>query len=124
MLRVLIVDDEPVIADSLAYALSDFGYDATAVYDGQEALKSAAALNPDVLISDVVMPGMNGIEAGIQIRRMHNTTIDRRLRTASTEPDSHRSTERARPPLHFGVLCERGFAGAVSRTIPHLIALI
>jgi CheY-like chemotaxis protein len=70
MLRVLIVDDEPVIADSLAYALSDVGYDATAVYDGQEALKSAAVLNPDVLISDVVMPGLNGIEAGIQIRRM------------------------------------------------------
>lgn len=70
MLRILIVDDEPTIADSLAYALSEFGYDATAVYDGQEALKSAATLNPDVLISDVVMPGMNGIEAGIQIRRM------------------------------------------------------
>jgi CheY-like chemotaxis protein len=70
MLRVLIVDDEPVIADSLAYALGDFGYDTTAVYNGQEALKSAAVLNPDVIISDVVMPGMNGIEAGIQIRRM------------------------------------------------------
>lgn len=70
MLRVLIVDDEPVIADSLAYALGDFGYEATAAYNGQEALKSAAVLKPDVLISDVVMPGMNGIEAGIQIRRM------------------------------------------------------
>ena len=70
MLRVLIVDDEPVIADSLACALGDFGYDATAVYNGQAALVSAAVLNPDVLITDVVMPGMNGIEAGIQIRRM------------------------------------------------------
>ena len=70
MLRVLIVDDEPVIADSLAYALSDFGYEAIAVYNGQEALKSAAMSKPDVLISDVVMPGMNGIEAGIQLRRM------------------------------------------------------
>lgn len=70
MLRVLIVDDEPVIADSLAYGLSDFGYDATAVYNGEEALNSAALLNPDVLISDVVMPEMNGIEVGIKIRRM------------------------------------------------------
>lgn len=70
MLRVLIADDEHVIADSLALILSQFGYETTAVYSGEKAIEAAAIWTPDVVISDVAMGGMSGIDAGIQIRQM------------------------------------------------------
>jgi CheY-like chemotaxis protein len=66
---VLVVDDEQVIADTLAKILDLNGYDASAVYTGTAAVESARALRPDLIISDVIMPDMNGIEAAISIRR-------------------------------------------------------
>lgn len=66
--RVLVVDDEQVIADTLAKILDLNGYDASAVYTGTAAVESARALQPDLIISDVIMPDMNGIEAAINIR--------------------------------------------------------
>ena len=61
-LRVLVVDDEHVIADSLALILRTRGYEALAVYDARAAIAAAPQFAPEALISDVVMPGMNGIE--------------------------------------------------------------
>jgi len=66
--RVLVVDDEQVIADTLAKILDMNGYDASAVYTGTAAVESARTLQPDLVISDVIMPDMNGIEAAISIR--------------------------------------------------------
>ncbi len=66
--RVLVVDDEQVIADTLAKILDLNGYDASAVYTGTAAVESARTLRPDLIISDVIMPDMNGIEAAINIR--------------------------------------------------------
>ncbi|HLI63265.1 MAG TPA: response regulator [Terriglobales bacterium] len=66
--RVLVVDDEQIIADTLARILDLNGYDASAVYTGAAAVESARALQPDLVISDVIMPDMNGIEAAIKIR--------------------------------------------------------
>jgi CheY-like chemotaxis protein len=65
---VLVVDDEQVIADTLAKILDLNGYDASAVYTGSAAVESARSLRPDLIISDVIMPDMNGIEAAISIR--------------------------------------------------------
>ena len=64
---VLVVDDEQIIADTLVLILNQFGFDARAEYDGQNAVVLARALKPDVLISDVLMEGMNGIELAIQV---------------------------------------------------------
>ena len=69
-LQVLIADDERIIADTLAQILVLSGYRAYAVYTGEQAVAAAAQSRPDVLISDVVMGGMNGIEAAIAIRRI------------------------------------------------------
>lgn len=66
--KVLVVDDEQVIADTLAKILDLNGYDASAVYTGTAAVESARSLQPDLIISDVIMPDMDGIEAAIQIR--------------------------------------------------------
>ena len=61
--KVLVADDEHVIADSLVAILNMSGFDARAVYDGAGAVAALESFEFDVLISDVVMPGMSGIEA-------------------------------------------------------------
>ena len=66
--KVLVVDDERVIADTLAIILNQAGYDAGAVYSGTDAVQQATSTRPDLVISDVIMPDMNGIDAAIRIR--------------------------------------------------------
>jgi CheY-like chemotaxis protein len=66
--KVLVVDDERVIADTLAIILNQHGFEASAVYTGTGAVEKARAEKPDLIISDVIMPDMNGIEAAINIR--------------------------------------------------------
>src|SRR5262249_60148490 len=67
---VLVVDDERVIADTLATILNQNGFEASAVYTGTDAVERAVASRPDLVISDVIMPDMNGIEAAIKIRQV------------------------------------------------------
>ena len=68
--KVLVADDERVIADTLAIILNQSGFEATAVYSGEKAVETAKALRPDMLISDVIMTGLNGIEAAVEIRNL------------------------------------------------------
>jgi DNA-binding NtrC family response regulator len=75
-LRILIVDDEEIIADSLANILKDKGFAATAAYNGEQALELAATVEPDVLLSDVVMPGISGVELALSlIRRLPSCRV-------------------------------------------------
>jgi DNA-binding response OmpR family regulator len=67
---VLVVDDEPLIADTIAQILEYKGYAALAAYDGDGAIQLALLNPPRLVISDVMMPGINGIELGISIRRI------------------------------------------------------
>jgi CheY-like chemotaxis protein len=66
--RVLIADDEEVIANTLAMILSQSGFDAHAVYSGEKALEMVESLKPDILISDVIMSGISGIQTAIRVR--------------------------------------------------------
>ncbi len=68
--KVLVADDERVIADTLAIILNQSGFEATAVYSGEKAVETARTLSPDMLISDVIMTDLNGIDAAIRIRGM------------------------------------------------------
>ena len=68
--KVLIADDEEVIADTLAIILNQAGFDTRAVYSGEQALEIAPNFKPDMLISDVIMPGITGIETAIRVRTM------------------------------------------------------
>ncbi len=61
-IRVLIVDDERTLADTLALIVTRGGYESMAVYNGREAVEAAILFKPHAVISDVMMPGMNGIE--------------------------------------------------------------
>ncbi|MGC1424726.1 MAG: response regulator [Terracidiphilus sp.] len=68
--KVLVVDDERVIADTLAMILNQSGFQARAVYSGEAALETASSYSPDMLIADVIMADLNGIDAAIQIRAL------------------------------------------------------
>ena len=67
--KVLVADDEQVIANTLAIILNQAGFEARAVYSGEKAIESLDTFAPDMLISDVIMTGMTGIEAAIQTRQ-------------------------------------------------------
>lgn len=60
--RVLVVDDECSVADTLALILNRSGHQSVAVYSAAEAVTVAGTFKPQALLSDVVMPGMNGYE--------------------------------------------------------------
>ena len=64
---VLIVDDERVIADTLSVILTKSGFAVMTAYDGETALEFARLIPPELLITDVAMPGMNGIELAITV---------------------------------------------------------
>jgi CheY-like chemotaxis protein len=66
--KILIVDDEPVITDTLSMILRQNGYDCMKAYDGESALEMALQTPPDLLLTDVVLPGMNGIQLAITVR--------------------------------------------------------
>jgi CheY-like chemotaxis protein len=66
---IVVADDEKRIADTLALILVSKGYAAEAAHDGASALEICRQRVPDLVVSDVVMPGMNGIELAIAIRQ-------------------------------------------------------
>ncbi len=66
---VLVVDDEQRIADTLSLILASKGYASQAAYDGTTALAVCSERQPDLLLTDVVMPEMSGIELAIAVRR-------------------------------------------------------
>jgi CheY-like chemotaxis protein len=68
MTRAMVIDDERVITDTLAIILNNAGFDVRKAYSGIEALESLESFLPDVLLTDVIMPGMNGIEVSIIVR--------------------------------------------------------
>jgi len=67
--KVFVVDDETVIADTLTAILNMSGYEARAFYDGESALSACEIGCPECVISDVVMPGINGLSMAMQIRQ-------------------------------------------------------
>jgi DNA-binding NtrC family response regulator len=67
---VLVVDDERIIVDTLSEILNEHGFNASPAYSCDEALAKAAASPPDVVISDVVMPGQTGVDLGIAVREL------------------------------------------------------
>ncbi len=68
--KVLVVDDERVIADTLAMILNQSGFETRAVYSGEGAVELASSFVPDMLISDVIMADLNGIDAAIRIKEL------------------------------------------------------
>ncbi|WP_028583267.1 response regulator [Desulfogranum mediterraneum] len=69
--RILIVDDEQGIQLLYRGELEDEGYDVDSAYNGEEALEKFSAQPPDLVILDINMPGMNGIEVLRQMKELN-----------------------------------------------------
>lgn len=71
---VLIVDDEETLANTTAEILNISGFGAFVAYDANSALDLISELRPDILLTDVVMPGMNGVELAIEVHDAYPAT--------------------------------------------------
>jgi DNA-binding NtrC family response regulator len=67
---VLIVDDETIIADTRAAIFSSWGYTAMIAYSAEDALEIASVVPPELLVSDVMLAAMNGVDLAIAIQEM------------------------------------------------------
>lgn len=75
MSRILVVDDEREIADLIAIHLRNEGYEVSLAYGGAEAIALALQESFDLLILDIMMPGVDGLQICRRIRQKHNTPI-------------------------------------------------
>lgn len=73
--RILIVDDEPMIVKGLKYSLEQDGYETGSASDGEEAVHAFFAGKYDLVLLDVMLPGMNGIEVCQRIRERSDVPI-------------------------------------------------
>jgi DNA-binding response OmpR family regulator len=73
--KILIVDDEKPIVDSIKYTLYKEGYDVVVSYDGEDALEKVRKENPDLIILDIMLPKLSGLEVCRIIRRTSNVPI-------------------------------------------------
>jgi DNA-binding response OmpR family regulator len=67
-LRVLVVDDEPLIAQTVTAILNSQGFEAVEALSGEDALEVARSFQPDIVLSDVLMPRMTGVDLGVRLR--------------------------------------------------------
>lgn len=68
--KILVVDDESTIANTLVEILAGEGFEAVAALNGDSAVELAQTFKPNIVLSDVVIPGINGVQAGIKIRSL------------------------------------------------------
>jgi len=73
MALVLIVDDSPTEQHVIAAALEKHGFQTVTASDGEEAISIAESRNPDLILMDIVMPGMNGFQATRQLSKNPTT---------------------------------------------------
>lgn len=72
--RILVVDDERLLADTTAAILRRAGFNAKTAYDGFGALEMSGSFHPDYLLTDIMMPSMNGVELAIAVAKMYPAT--------------------------------------------------
>ena len=73
--KILVVDDEKPISDIVKFNLDKEGYDVVTAYDGEEALKKVEAESPDLILLDLMLPKIDGLEVARQIRKEDDTPI-------------------------------------------------
>jgi Response regulators consisting of a CheY-like receiver domain and a winged-helix DNA-binding domain len=72
---ILVVDDEKPITDIVKFNLTKEGYEVVVAHDGEEALKQVEEVNPDLIILDLMLPKIDGLEVARQVRMKHDMPI-------------------------------------------------
>ncbi|MCC3236833.1 response regulator YycF [Pediococcus acidilactici] len=75
MLKLFLVDDEKPISDIVKFNLDKEGYDVVTAYDGEEALEKVESEEPDLILLDLMLPKIDGLEVARQVRAKHNIPI-------------------------------------------------
>ncbi|SUB60013.1 Transcriptional regulatory protein walR [Pediococcus pentosaceus] len=75
MPKILVVDDEKPISDIVKFNLDKEGYDVVTAYDGEEALAQVEEEKPDLILLDLMLPKIDGLEVARQVRAKHNIPI-------------------------------------------------
>jgi two-component system, OmpR family, response regulator len=122
-LRVLVVDDEPDAADSTASLLTLSGFDARATCSGADALRLADEYVPDVVLLDLMMPGMDGYELAGRLREQ--ATEKRPLLVAVSgcaSPEEHRRSAEGGIDLHLDKPADPGVLVGVLRRFERVLA--
>lgn len=70
MSRILVIDDDPMVRDTLRLILTAAGHQFALAFDGKAGLKAFGQLNPDLVITDILMPEKEGIETIGELRQM------------------------------------------------------
>ena len=113
--RILVIDDEISIADSLVEILASHGFEARAFYAGEGAVDFARKQCPDIVLSDVVMPKLNGVDTVLAIREICPAT---RILLFSGQAGTANILQRARADGHdFEVLPKPLHPDALLKTL-------
>ena len=75
MKKILVVDDERPISDIIKFNLTKEGYEVVTAFDGREALEQFEAEKPDLVILDLMLPELDGLEVAKEIRKTSHTPI-------------------------------------------------
>lgn len=75
MTRILLVDDKSLITNSLTYSLKREGFEVVAIGDGEQALKEIKEFDPDLVVLDIMLPGISGLEVCRRIRAFSSTPV-------------------------------------------------
>ena len=100
--RVLIVDDDPLIRDLVRAVLEDASYDLDEASSGEEALQVASRRPPDVVLLDVMMPGLNGFEVAERMKgddKLNDAVVI--MLTAKDAPEDRRRGLDAGADVYF-----------------------
>lgn len=75
MKKILVVDDEKPISDIIKFNLAKEGYDVYTAYDGEEALEKVTEVEPDLILLDLMLPKMDGLEVAREVRKTYDMPI-------------------------------------------------
>ena len=117
---ILICDDDPVVHESLGLYLSSEGYEHQSAYDGQQALEMVESLHPDMVVLDLMMPRMSGIDVCRTIRQTSSIPIIM-LTAKGEEIDRILGLETGRGRLHRQALQPPRGAGPHQGGAPALL---
>ena len=75
MKKILVVDDEKPISDIVKFNLTKEGYEVHTAFDGEEALAKVEEVDPDLILLDLMLPKVDGLEVARQVRKTHDMPI-------------------------------------------------